>query len=139
MMAETRQQLATKVEAFKRVLGSVELTAALERGQFSADAYVTLLESTPGENQLITTISQTTRRRIAVVFQVRYAGDPTGDKIVDELEERINQVDAALLGFQPGQYFTPFIAAGGHLVTHLPSAVIWAEEFTTTYLLRSNP
>lgn len=139
LIAATKKQLSDHVSHFKRVVGAVELAAAIERQNFGADAYVVPLESRPGPNQVLNAISHNTQRGVAVIFQVRSAGDPTGDKAMDDLEERIGQVIKAVLGFSPGDNFTPFQYAGGRLLDFVNSAVIWTEEFTTSYMVRSVP
>jgi hypothetical protein len=136
LIAAVKTRLADQVEAFKRVQAAAELTRAIEQRQFLADAYVVPLQRAPGPNQILNGVSQTTLIRIGVVFQVKYANEPTGNKALDELEERIDEVGAALLGWPALSTHKPFEYAGGHLLTFLPSQVIWTEEFTTSFLLR---
>lgn len=136
LLVAVKTRLAAQVAAFKRVQGAAELSKAVEQRQFLADAYVAPLARKGGVNQILNGVSQTTEIRIAVMFTIRHANEPTGDKALDGLETRIDQVNNALLGWAPLATHRPFEYGGGQLVTVLPSQVIWAEEFITSFLLR---
>lgn len=140
LLIATKDRLLNQVSAFKRVQGAVELTQAVQQGvQFSADAYVVPLSRRPGVNQILNGVSQNTEIRVATIFWIRYANEPTGNKALDELETRIDQVNTALLGWAPLANYKPFEYAGGQLLQMLPSVVVWTEEFTTSFLLRKMP
>lgn len=120
----------------RRVHGSVQLAAAIERGQFDADAYVTLLLRQAGKNSLINSVQQEVTARIAVVSIIKAAGDAIGEKQADLVEARSDAVTQSLLGWSPAAGFSPFTAANSRLLDFDGQAVIWADEFETTYLIR---
>ncbi len=125
------------VPGVKRVLGAVQLNVALERGQFSGDAYVTLQSRTALPNTLVNRTQQQVKARVAVLQVVRYANSDTGEPQADEIEIRSEAVIQALLGWTPDPAFAPFTYVAGRLLDAEGSNAIWVDEFETDYLMRS--
>ena len=128
---------SASVPGIKRVLGAVQLNVALERGQFSGDAYVTLQSRTAQPNSLVNRTQQLVKARVAVLQVVRYANSESGEPQADEIEVRSEAVILALLGWTPDPLFSPFTYVAGRLLDSDGSNAIWVDEFETDYLLRS--
>lgn len=123
----------------RRVHGAAQMAVAMERGQFDADAYVTLLQRQAGKNVLVNAVQQEVAARIAVISIIKVAGDATGEKQADLVEARSDAVTQSLLGWSPASGYSLFTAASSRLLDFDGQAVIWADEFETTYLIRKVP
>lgn len=130
---------SSNLQGIQRVQGAAQLSVAIERQQFDADAYVTLQEVKAKANTLINRVSQQLTARIGVVQIVREAGSPTGASQGDALELRRDALIAALLGWSPDvpNGYSPMVYAGGKLLDFDGVNLVWADEFETDFLLRS--
>ncbi|MCK9193864.1 MAG: hypothetical protein M0P19_08335 [Nevskia sp.] len=124
------------ITGIQRVHGAVQLAVAIERGQFDADAYVSLQSRAAEPNNLVNAVQQKVTARLAVISVIRSAGDPTGERQAEDIETRSNEIIGALLNWSPDLALSPFVYAGGRLLDFDGSAVVWADEFETDYFIR---
>lgn len=102
-------------------------------------AYVYTESRTAGLNQIATqATSQRLEVRVAVELMVRHAGEAaSGGPAAELLEDVLEQVDAALLGWSPDQDHAPLELVGGRIVAVEPGLVTWRDTWRTSRLLRS--
>lgn len=127
---------AAAVPGIKRVLGATQLSTAIERGQFTGDAYVALQSRNGGPNTLINRTQQRVSVRFSVIQVVRHANSESGEPQADEIELRSEAVIAALLGWTPDSAFAPMTYVLGRLLDTDGTTAIWVDEFETSFLIR---
>lgn len=132
-----RDRLSDQVESFRDIRGAAELAAAFEQSQFENRAYVVPLQSRAGGNGLVNAVSQRVEVSFAVAFWSRNVSDAQGGGAMDAVTETSESVIAALLGWSPAPEIEPILYAGGRLMRFANNAVLWGDEFTTAYYLRS--
>lgn len=121
---------------FTRVHGAAEFAAAIQRAQFTDEAFVMLSDVSTNPNTLMNAMSQVVTDRYLVAQWVRNAGDATGGKAADDLDTRRAAVIAQLLNWVPAADHDPFEYVGGRLLQYQTGAILWADEFRTRYLAR---
>jgi hypothetical protein len=137
-LAAIKARLIAQVPDFKRVHGAADFSAALERGQLGADAWLVMLETRAERNQLISGgTSQRVTARFAVLEWVTAANDPSGDAALDLLESKRQKVLDALVGWAPAAGFNPIEYDGGRLIKFVPPGVLWTDEFRIQFLQRN--
>lgn len=100
-------------------------------------AYVVPTSSMAGPN---TTGTQEVRQRKTVRFGVvvvqRVHDDAAGSKRAEEIETLTEHLEAILVGWTPGEAFTPITFVRGSLVHMTEGEVWWLHEFSTDTTLR---
>lgn len=134
-----RDRLAAEIPEFKRVAGAAELTIALQRGQFTDTAYVAQTEVIAGKNRIATGHSQEETTRFSVAYWVRDVSDADGQAAMDAQEAWRLKVVNALIGWAPTPDHGTVSYRGGKLLAFRNGGLLWADEFTTAYLLRKLP
>ncbi len=127
----------TTQAVFETVHGALELAAAVERKQFTAEAYVMLTEAKPDANNLINAVSQRLTEEYSILFWARAVNDPTGAAALATIDARRTAIIAALLGWAPDSERAPFIYAGGQLGQFVAGGVLWEEQFTSASYVRA--
>ncbi len=129
---------SAEVRGIKKVHGALQLNVALALLQFDADAYVVQRSKVPAPNTLVNAVQQRLTVRFAVITVTRFANSKTGEQQADEVELKSEAVVAALLGWSPdASRVQPLSYAGGTPLDGGDDVAIWADEFETSYLIRS--
>ncbi len=133
---DIRNRLKASVPAFTTVSGAASIQAAIQRQQFDGQAYVLVLNKKPAENKLVNAVSQMTTATISVMYWSTDVSDSTGEATSDANEDIVDAIALALLNWSPSETYSNFEYAGGRLVQFTDSAALYAEEFTTQFLVR---
>lgn len=129
------ERLKVQLDFARRVAGAADLSRAAETQQFGADLYVVTFGERASSNQRINAHRQKLDCTIAVVQWCVDAGDATGGKAVEKLEERREALFAAICNWSPSAEHDPFIYLGGELVSFNPPGILWSDRFQTSYQL----
>lgn len=141
-LAPIRERLIATVPAFKGVRGAGDLAVAIAREQFSEMAFVSLLSQKGADNSLgHGAHSQEITARFSVAYWVRNLSDSEGAAAYDQSCDLREAVIEALAGWTPdAQNIAPANYNGSTLLRFAESgAQLWSEQFSMTYLYRSNP
>lgn len=138
VVASVRERL-TSEGLFKRTGGLAELSRAMEAGQFAEDAYVGLVGRESAENTTSTfKHTQRSEVRFAVVQIHRTRNRSPRDDFADDVEAKSDAVINTLAGWTPSPQMDPVAHATGATLEVVPGFVIWSDEFTTAYHIRTD-
>ncbi len=134
--------LKPRIEAmteFADVRGAAALAIAMQHGQFSRSAFVYLKRRQSGKNTLVNAISQRTTERFGVAYWTRDFSDPDGDAALDAASDLSDALIAQLLGWTPDtNIYEPFTHVSSEtLLFKATVGLLWADEFESSYLIRS--
>lgn len=122
---------------FANVQGAAALAVAVRNAQFSDCAYLYLKARSAGSGQLISRVSQLVTHRIVIAFWTRVLTDVTGDAAVDAATDLSDALIEKMLGWTPDPLYSPLQYVSGSVLQFQPTVgLLWADEFTTSYLIR---
>lgn len=125
---------------FADVQGAAQLSVAVERGQFSDAAYLYLKARTAASGTLVNRVQQRVTHRIVIAHWNRVLSDASGDAAVDAASDVSDALIAHLLGWTPSDRYAPLEYVSGTVLRFIPTVgLLWADEFTTSYLIRDQP
>lgn len=119
---------------FKQTGGAAEVAALIDGKAavgLGPGAFVVPMADRPGAPHGSRDIAQPVTVTFGIVLMVRFAGDATGGKATQNMQAIQAQLQAAFIGWRPGNGFEPAYYAGGHLLDFQPQALWWLEEFST--------
>lgn len=132
-------RLKTEASTLRNVAGAAEATAAQKASTASLPAAYVYLEreSAPAKVAASGAHLQRITARVAVLIAVRNYRDPRGGDAMQDLQSRIADVRAALIGWKPDQALTTVDFRDGRLVSFDDAIVWWQESFDCDYLART--
>lgn len=139
LLSPVAARLREKAKSFTKIGTAADLAVAIERQQFNFAAYVVPTQITAGPNQLINAHSQKESSRFSVAYWVRNVSDRDGAAALDAAELLRLELISALCSWRPSEEHEMVTYLGGKLMRFTGGAVLWADEFTTSTLLRINP
>lgn len=130
-------RLKLKVSGLGMVGDAADLASIRrETLQFPA-AFVVLLADKGGQNGLNSgnSVSQRREQRLGVVLAVRNIRSGQGADALHEIDALRQQVDAALIGWQPGtgDTYDPVLFSAGKLLDMSNGEMWWQDEYLTAY------
>ena len=138
MIGAVATRLTANVPALRTVRGVGSL-AALTPGADRASApaaYVHLVGDRAGGNQLVRGVSQRLTRRVGVLLSLTATAEERGSELADPLEELVDAVRTALVGWSPAADASPLTLESGTLQSLASGSLWWRQIYATDDSLR---
>jgi hypothetical protein len=136
-----RERLLNAARHVLPVIGLVAAFSALEDlPKTMPAAYLVPLGEQPEPSDALQGTVQIVRATFGVVLLVKHAGDASGAKATQALQDLRLMVQATLLGWQPVPATDMFVEfAGGGLLALDNGAVVWRDDFSVRRLMAAAP
>lgn len=139
-------RIVSACPSVKTVQGIADLSVLLQRrlplqGAKLPGAFVMRLRDIAGASRLAgpNVVAQQLTVHYGVVLVVRHAGESSGERTSDEVDDLILELDAGLQGYVPGDNHKPLMlgAQAGSIVALQKDALFYQRQYSTAYLQRS--
>ena len=129
-------QLEAASTDLKKIGLSANLAQAQKELKQDPAAFVFPGPDKAGPNTLVNAVSQSVSATVSIVIAIKHAGAKTGGKNIDELNVVRQQINDALLGWQPADADDQVEYANGRLIGFNNQVLWWIDNYQTTYTRR---
>lgn len=138
-LATLTDRISAQVAGFVGVTGLAELIAAKGIAQRRPACYVAPGQETASPDTMIGRASQRVVETFSLWIAVANGASATGARAQEQLGELAAATRAALVGWQPGDSYTPIeLVSAGPVQWDDDQTLFWPEQYKTEYYLETS-